>query len=192
SAALCLVTAWATLSRSRQDRRHKVAAYEIATVTFAPDDLRRQSMLVCEMERLFDDKLELIHQRDGDVQLEFCETSRSNTRSRHVIFKLVLLEQTAAAEWELKQADEFIAGVDQVLELPSFTEAPAQLWTHLLPDDSLWVELSLPLQAGGQVARCTPCRLNEPHELWTGMQHGRAQRLLLVFELLSPCAGELS
>ncbi len=103
------------------------------------------------------------------------------------------LVQTRDAEstWETVQVEELIGGGDHQFALSDATGVRLHYWSHLLPDKSLWTEAVVSMSEGRNENCAAHCESNRPKVLWKGRSENRHWQVIIVYELLKPCDGEL-
>ncbi|GAA4452070.1 hypothetical protein [Novipirellula rosea] len=161
------------------------------TWSFTPEDLHRSEMLVCEFDRVFEHQVRSIHQRGQTVEVDLVNHTVAWEESPRVIVRFVLQQRNANSAWKTIQRDEWIGSQDHQFHLSNISDIEVQTWSHLLPDNSLWMEISVSSPDDVAERRTRHCIANQPGIVWQQDRGDQHWQLVVVHELLKPCDGEL-
>jgi hypothetical protein len=157
-------------------------------VSFTAAEIRRQEELVCELDRVFEHQLVGVHLRGEKVSVDVTDESLATDGAPRLLMRFVLQQRVGNGNWSTVTQEEVIGPQDNQFGLLDDSRHEVGYWSHLLPDHSLWMESTI-TQPGGGIVRCTgQYQLNHPAEVWTQSSEGRQRRMLVVYELLNPCA----
>ncbi|TWT92793.1 hypothetical protein [Stieleria varia] len=171
----------------------------VDSLAFTSGDLQRSAILTCEVQRLFETQVQLIHRHDERIDFDFADdsTMRSTsaaptTASTRLIIRFVLQHRNDDLAWQTVQTHEVIGSNDQQFSFSHADGLSLRYWSHLLPDDTLWTEVAVsPTSQSTAETASLHCRPNQPKLAWTRTINGQAWRLLIVHELLGTCDGEV-
>jgi hypothetical protein len=175
-------------------------------VAFSVQDIDRNQRLACEMSRLFEQPI-LIRQRntaiDFDVDPFNADAEAIRAGAPRVMLRWKLQRSQKAEPWQTIATEDVIGGPEHQLLVPLNEARSMRYWSHLLSDNTLWVEWhmqsttaeadqtlqSIPTSSADDAAQDSELRLlpNEPQIAWEITMEHQKLRLWLVFELLKPC-----
>ena len=156
-------------------------------VFFTAEEIRRQEELVCELDRVFEHQLVGVQQRGETVSVDLADESLTTVESPRLIMRFVLQQRFGNGEWSTVAQEDVIGPKDNQFGLLGDAQHEVDYWSHLLPDRTLWLELTITQPGGGNVRRSGQCQRNHPAEVWAQSSEGRQRRMLVVYELLNPC-----
>lgn len=176
-----------------RESRPKDATSELGQVTscaFSPDDIHRTEQLYCELDRVFEHKVPVIRQCGDRVDFDFATHDLTVQSKTPIILRFVLQERVNGDNWTTLHSEDIIGSNDQQFTLPKHSGIVVNYWSHLLPDRSLWVEVTVtdstsstqPSQPSEQ-----HCLSNDPKVVWTEKRDNKSLQLVLAFEQLKPC-----
>ncbi|GAA5507282.1 hypothetical protein [Novipirellula caenicola] len=159
--------------------------------SFTPEELRRSEVLVCEFDRVFEHQVRSIHQRGQTVEVDLVNQTVARSETPRVIVRFVLQQRNTNTAWKTVQSEEWIGSQDHQFHLSNISDIEVQTWSHLLPDDSLWIELTVSSPDDVAEQRTRHCIANQPGIVWQRNRGDQQWQLVVVHELLKPCDGEL-
>lgn len=156
-------------------------------VLFTAEEIRRQEELVCELDRVFEHQLVGVHQKGKTVSVDLADEPPAAAEAPRLIMRFVLQQRVGNGEWSTVTQEDVIGPGDTQFGLHDDAQLQGDYWSHLLPDQSLWMEWTITQPGGGTVHRSGQYQLNRPAEVWVQTSAGRQSRMLMVYQLLNPC-----
>lgn len=182
--ALCLgIAGWLLLSPAGWNRASQ------RSIAFTPDDVRSRENLVCELERVFEHQLVGVRQRGETVSVDTDSESR-NGEAPTLVLRFVLQDRLAGV-WTTVDQEEVMGPADDQFRFASPARLEIECWSHLLPDQSLWLESVVSPFGGKGVRMAGQFQINLPQELWSVSRGPLQRRVLVVYQMLNPCSGEV-
>lgn len=186
AAVMCLVlTVWLLDSAPKGVTVSNSLALD-GQVSFTSTEIRLQEELVCELDRVFEHQLVGVHLRGETVSVDV--TNETLVGAPRLIMRFVLQQRVGNGEWSTVRQEEVIGPQDNQFGLLDDAQHEVSYWSHLLPDQSLWMESTITQPGGGIMRHSGQYLLNHPAEVWAQSSEGRQRRMLVVYELLNPCA----
>ncbi|MEZ6088717.1 MAG: hypothetical protein R3C05_11970 [Pirellulaceae bacterium] len=191
AACIACIIAW-TLWPSRLPTQQPIANSQSPvaasdTYRFTSDELQRTRRLVCELDSVFENQLQLIHMHNQQLEFNISNRPVSDSSSSRVVLRFVLQQRNEDGNWTTVQSEEVIGGKDHQFKISESKGMTVQYWSHLLPDDSLWAEIDVSTDATESKVSATSqsrelrCVANQPAVVWNQDLAGRDTRLLVIY-----------
>lgn len=181
---LCLgIASWVML---RPDVGHRRSE---ASIAFTAEDVRSREDLVCELDRVFEHQLTGVRQQGATVSLD--TVSESGDRQTLRLVLRFVLQDRVAGEWTTVDQEEVMGPVDDQFRFATPSRLDMDCWSHLLPDQSLWLESVVAPFGGEEVRLAAQFQINHPQEFWSSSTGPLPRRVLVVYQLLNPCSAEV-
>ncbi len=188
AAVMCLaLTVWWCDSAPKGITVNNSPAWD-GQVSFTAAEIRRQEELVCELDRVFEHQLVGVHLRGETVSVDVTDESLVTAVAPRLLMRFVLQQRVGNGDWSTVTQEDVIGPEDNQFGMRDDAQHGVGYWSHLLPDHSLWIESTITQPGGGIVQHSGRYQLNQPAEVWTQSSGGRQRRMLVVYELLNPCA----
>lgn len=190
---LIVLGTWQFLHDREPVARQVLDSEELGMIAFTPQELHQDSVLICEMTRLFE-KPVLVTKRDFRCDIDddpyVADTASSVAGSQRVVLRCVLQELGRSKMWKDVFREEIIGGRELHLSFSNFVQLDVKHWSHLLPNNSLWTELLMHSTSDESIVESERQHVllpNEPMVVWQNGGTHPNRRLLMVFELLPSC-----
>lgn len=166
------------------------ATLQLAKLSFTSEELRQKEKLASELDRLFENQIQLVSLRGDNVNLRFAPTSDTDKFAR-VILRFVLQRKTHRdnSDWKTIHTEEVVGRRDHQFAFSDPSRIAVDYWFHLLPDKSLWLEVQTSSGEHKTIRHEVRCMANHPQVVWKDDRNGQQWQLLLVYELLGTSDG---
>ena len=162
-----------------------------APVAFTAAEIRKREELVCELDRVFEHHMLGVYQNGQAVEVDLAEQSLATVEAPRLVMRFVLQQRVGNGEWSTANQEEVIGQADHQFDLRADSHIVVGYWSHLLPDDSLWLETTITLSDGAVVSHSGQYQNNHPTEVWSQSFGAQQRRILVVYDLLNPCRREV-
>ncbi|MEZ5944958.1 MAG: hypothetical protein R3C18_26535 [Planctomycetaceae bacterium] len=185
---VCVVLAGLVLTFQFEMDTATTSSVDFAQMKFSTNEITQQEKLVCHLDEIFEHQVGTFYQSGEQVSFEMNSVSPVLADRTCLSMRFVLQERASAGDWRTLQSTGVITGRDAQIQFPSRDGLVIDSWSHVLPDDSLWIEVGIRDGNGQLTVASVQCKLNEAKQVWARHSQRQEQRLIVVFELLRPCS----